>query len=276
VSGFTVVTPNYNMGAYLEWTILSVLANLSPEDEYYVVDGGSTDDSVRILERYSTHLSGWISERDRSYADAVAKGFARGSGELLCWVNSGDLLLKNALHHAKRELADDGVDFIYGDDLYVDEKNRVLRRSRADVTELFSYMLYGGWTPLQDACFWKRVTYERAGGINPTLKYAGDYDLFLRMSRVARCRYVPKIFSAFRRHDTQKSISGRQQYAAERTQCRRDVSEEIHAKRMLGLWARRTYYGAAVRIRHHVRDRLRQPTRLAGVDALTIECGRYS
>ncbi len=69
------------------------------------------------------------------------------------------------------------------------------------VLSLRRMMLYGGLTPRQEACFWRRSLYERVNGIDPTIQYAADYDLFLRMSSLGYCEYVPIIFSAFQKHE---------------------------------------------------------------------------
>jgi len=275
VSRFTIVTPNYNMGEYLEETIKSVLTNLSTGDEYYVVDGGSTDCSLEVLQKYGKNLTGWVSEADESYADAVYKGFATGKNEYLCWINSGDLLLLGALRQARLELDRNDSDFIYGDDVYIDEQSRVLKTSHADVLNLFDYMLYAGWTPLQDACFWKRSLYDRVGGMNRALKYAGDYDLFLRMSRLGNSRYVPILFSAFRRHEKQKSIACEDQYAKERDICRSSLVREIRGENTSRYWVNRIGYSISIRIRHHIFEKLRNRDHLLGADATSLECGRH-
>ena len=118
---FTIVTPNFNMGRYLVATIESVLCNLRPGDEYFIVDGGSSDESVNIIRAYESRITGWISEPDKGYADAIAKGFKRGSGELLAWINSSDLLLPGALDCARRLLVNPTLDLIFGDDYHIDE-----------------------------------------------------------------------------------------------------------------------------------------------------------
>jgi glycosyltransferase involved in cell wall biosynthesis len=205
------------MSAYLEETILSVLNNLSAGDQSIVIDGGSTDGSVDIIKSYEKQLTGWVSEPDRGYADALAKGFTRATGDIFCWINAGDLLLPGALDSARKALDETGVDMIFGDDFYIDEDTRVISFSRGYVRDLRNAMLYGGWTPLQDACFWKRNLYEKVGGIDVGLTYAADYDLFLRMAIQGKCQYVPVAFSAFRRHHGQKSISGSDAYHSERT-----------------------------------------------------------
>ncbi len=251
---FSIVTPNYNMARFLPETIESVLANLQPGDEYFVVDGGSTDGSVDIIQQYSPHLTGWISEPDEGYADALDKGFRRCTGAFLCWINSGDLLLKGALRSAREALTRTGADLIFGDDVYIDEQSRVISHSRGHVRSLKYMMLYGGWTPLQDACFWRRSLYERIGGINPKLKYAADYDFFLRASWAGQCVYVPTVFSAFRRHRSQKSITGSVHYELERQFCRKRMLSRLNVS-AAQRFAFESVYWFAVRWRYHVARR---------------------
>lgn len=254
---FSVVTPNLNMASFLRETIESVLVNLRPGDEYFVMDGGSTDGSVEVIREYEDRLTGWVSEKDEGYADAVAKGFSRATGDVLCWVNAGDLLLGGALRAAAAALEETGADLVFGDDLCIDEGGRVLSHSHSDVRSLRFSMLFGGWTPLQDACFWRRDLYERVGGLDRALRYAADYDFFLRASCGGRCVHVPRIFSAFRRHEGQKSVKGAAAYEAERQACRRRAL----AREGVSLAARLAFEPAAwtvVRWRQHVRRRVRR------------------
>src|SRR5690349_7665396 len=188
----SVVTPSFNMKRYLPGTIESVLKNLQPGDEYFIIDGGSSDGSVEVIRGYEKHLHGWLSEADNGYADAICKGFARATGDVLCWINCGDLFLAGALNAARAALQVSSADLIFGDDFYIDEQDLVIFFSRGEVKDLKNAMLYGGWTPLQDACFWRRELYQRVGGIDPQLKYAADYDLFLRMALSGNAVYLPK------------------------------------------------------------------------------------
>lgn len=147
---FSIITPNYNMGNYLEETIESVLDNLQKEDEYFVIDGGSTDNSVEIIRKHEKYLSGWISETDRGCADAISKGFKKSTNTFQCWINSGDLLLKGSLEKSRGALTEMDVDMIFGDNVYIDEEGRVIKHSSGFIRSLRKMMLYGGWTPRQD------------------------------------------------------------------------------------------------------------------------------
>ncbi len=248
---FSVVTPNLNMAGFLSETIESILANLEDGDEYLVIDGGSTDGSVDIIRTYANRLTGWKSEPDRGYADAVAKGFAQTSGDLMCWVNCGDLLLKGALAAAREAIDRTETELIFGDNVLIDDRGQVLAQGRADTRNLRRMMLYGGWTPQQEACFWRRDLYERAGGLNVSLPLAADYDFFLRAACAGRCSYVPIVFSAFRRHANQKSIASRGRYEAERQACRRRMLARQGVS-SLNAFVCSTCFWWLGRMRHHV------------------------
>jgi glycosyltransferase involved in cell wall biosynthesis len=269
----SVVTPSFNMAPYLEDTITSVIGNLRPGDEHFVIDGGSTDGSVDIIRCYEHSLTGWASETDAGYADALAKGFARASGDILCWINAGDMYLAGALDEARKQFAGD-LDMIFGDDFYIDEDNRVLFYSRGWVPDLRMATLYGGWTPLQDACFWRRDLYQSLGGIDRSLQYAADYDLFLRMALAGRTGYVPLAFSAFRRHVGQKSISGAGAYDVER---KRVQAREISAYRSAPVL--KLFYRGINRLAMSARARLgplawRRPD-LVGRRVTSLPCAGY-
>ncbi len=269
----SVVTPCFNMAPYLEDTITSVIANLRPGDEYFVIDGGSTDGSVDIIRRHEGGITGWVSETDTGYADALVKGFSRASGDILCWINASDLYLSGAFN-AVRQLLTRDLDMIFGDDFYIDVNSRVLSYSRGWVPDLRIATLYGGWTPLQDACFWRRGLYEGIGGIDRSLQFAADYDLFLRMALAGRTGYVPLTFSAFRQHSGQKSISGSVAYQEERRQVRAREIRAYKSGRVL-----KALYRGLNRTAMSARARLgplvwRRPD-LVGSLVTELPCGSY-
>lgn len=267
---FSIVTPNYNMGCYLKETIESVLQNLRTGDEYFIVDGGSTDESVEIIRSYEKHLTGWISERDKGYADALSKGFKRSNGAFQCWINSGDLLLKGTLDKAREMLIRTGADMVFGDDLYIDEHGCVIKHSSGSVRSLKKMMLHGGWTPLQDACYWRKSLYDHIGGIYPNMRYAADYALFLRMSCTGHCEYVPIVFSAFRKHYGQKSIAGESSYRQERETFRKYILCNEKLPLVKRVWLSLAYH-TNTKWRVHISKHLRKSYIPIGASVSNLE-----
>lgn len=111
----SIVTPSYNQAEFLERTIFSVLNQNYPKLEYIIIDGGSTDGSVEIIKKYDKYLTFWVSEKDNGQADAIRKGFARATGEILAWINSDDTYLPGTfLKVAKAFIKNPKVDLIFG------------------------------------------------------------------------------------------------------------------------------------------------------------------
>lgn len=271
---FCVVTPNFNMSSYLPETIESVLSNLGPNDRYYIIDGGSTDESVNVLAAYVGRLSGCISERDRGYADAVDKGFAMANTEFQCWLACGDLMLAGALDKARSLFTETDADMIFGDDFYIDESSRVLGYSRGVCSDLRAAMIYGDWTPLQDACFWRSDLYKLVGGLDVSLRNAADYDLFARFSVSGVTRYVPIAFSAFRRHDGQCSIANGDAYRAEKERVRRRLVAESKESGIRKVMSRLRHF-LAVRWRSRVQHKLWDLPALHGRHVTDLSSAQY-
>ena len=271
---FLIVTPNYNMGKYLKKTIESVICNLRPGDQYFIIDGGSTDASIDIICSYEKHLTGWVSEPDQGYSDALSKGFGKVHSEYMCWINSGDLLLYGALDEARSRLSLSNADMIFGDDFYIDEDDKIIFHSYGKIRSLKNMMLYGGWTPLQDACFWKRKLYDAVGGLDVRLTHAADYDLFLRMSMAGQCKYAPIVFSAFRKHEGQKSIQRRMEYNRERNRCR---MEALHRHNCLWIVSKflTIYHWIAVRVRSRMLQIIYKSKRHTGESIHHFSCRSY-
>ena len=119
----SIITPSYNQANFLETTISSVLEQDYPRIEYIIADGGSTDGSLEIIQRYASRLGWWVSERDKGQADALNQGFTHAQGEVLAYLNSDDTYQPGAVAEAVAFLqAHPQVGMVYGDANFIDSE----------------------------------------------------------------------------------------------------------------------------------------------------------
>ena len=207
---FSIITPSYNQGAFIERTIRSVLAQEGDfELEYLVVDGGSTDETVAILRRYEGRLR-FVSEPDRGQSDAINKGFARTTGDVVAWLNSDDLYVPGALAAVAEGLRTSGARWCFGQCRIIDENDREIRAGIKRYKEWHGRhytrrrLFTKDFIP-QPATFFRREILEHAGGLNPESHLAMDYDLWLRFARIAEPLFIPHDLAAFRWYLASKS-----------------------------------------------------------------------
>ncbi len=202
----SIVTPSYNQAPFLEQTIQSVLAQDYPNIEYLIVDGGSTDGSLEIIQRYTEHLAWWISEPDQGQTDALNKGFARASGEILAWINSDDTYLPNAVTEAVAYLqAHPQAGMVYGDAHLIDRRGEVIGKFPARQTDY--RRLRRGYVHIpQQASFFRANLWEKVAPLDPTFYFAMDYDLWVRLARISELHYHPRLWANFRLHQAGKSV----------------------------------------------------------------------
>ncbi len=204
----SIVTPSFNQAKYLEATIQSVLGQDYPNLEYIIVDGGSTDGSLDIIHSYQDQLAWWISEPDQGQTDAINKGFTRARGDILAWLNSDDTYQPGAVTEAVSYLrANPEVGLVYGDTKFIDAGGRVIGQFNAKQTDYRRLRRGGVYIP-QQAAFWRGALWRQVGPLDPSFYFAMDYDLWVRLARVAEIRYLPgKYWANFRLHDDAKTIA---------------------------------------------------------------------
>lgn len=202
----SIITPSFNQAAFLEETMLSVLSQDYPNLEYLVVDGGSQDGSLEIIQKHAHRLAWWVSEKDQGQTDAINKGFAHAKGEILAWLNSDDTYLPGAISQAVAFLQKyPKVGLVYGDANLIDQQSRIIGKFPARQTDY--QRLRQGYVHIpQQAAFFRADLWRKVGPLDPSFYFAMDYDLWVRIARLAPILYTPQLWANFRLHDSGKSV----------------------------------------------------------------------
>jgi glycosyltransferase involved in cell wall biosynthesis len=202
----SIITPSFNQAHFLEETIQSVLSQDYPNLEYLIVDGGSTDGSLEIIRKYQHRLAWWVSEKDQGQTDAINKGFSNAKGEILAWLNSDDTYLPGAVSEAAAFLQDHPeAGMVYGDANLIDAQGEILGHFPAKQTDY--QRLRRGFVHIpQQASFFRADLWQKVGPLDPTFYFAMDYDLWVRLSRLAPLCYYPRLWANFRLHSSGKSV----------------------------------------------------------------------
>lgn len=220
----SVVTPTFNSEAYFRETILSVIHQSGDfEIEYIVKDGGSTDKTKEIFDKYDHQIRSkafpiscrgvsmrWESRADKGMYSAINKGFALATGDVFCWINSDDIYLPGALSRVAQIMTSlPKVQWCKGITSYLDDQSNLTKRG-----DLFLYSqalirkgIYGVGLPFiqQDSVFWRRELWHKQGPIDENLKLAGDYYLWHKFAEVTPLYCFNQEVSMFRRRSGQLS-----------------------------------------------------------------------
>ena len=223
----SIVTPSYNQARFLSETLASIHGQGYPELDHVVIDGGSDDGSVEIIEAWQDSLSSWVSEPDDGQYDAINRGFARTSGEVMAWLNSDDLYVPGALRLVGEVFAAfPEVEWLTSQYQIVWDEAGAARSCQAlpgmssEALLQGQYLTGGPWHAVgvvqQESTFWRRSLWDRAGGsTDATMNYAGDFDLWARFARHAPLYTLAAPIGGFRRHAAQKTADGVASYFEE-------------------------------------------------------------
>ncbi|MBN1303043.1 MAG: glycosyltransferase [Anaerolineales bacterium] len=203
----SIVTPSFNQASFLEATLNSVLEQDYPHLEYLIVDGGSTDGSREIIEKYADHLAWWVSEPDQGQTDAINKGFAHAQGDILAWLNSDDTYKPGAITAAVNFLQENPeVGLVYGSADYINEQGIPIGQFPAAQTNL--RRLRQGYVHIpQQSAFFRANLWKQVGPLDPTFYFAMDYDLWVRLASVSKIQHVKQNWANFRMHRVTKSMA---------------------------------------------------------------------
>jgi len=200
----TLVTPSYQQAVYLEETLRSVLLQNYPALEYLVLDGGSTDGSAAIIERYAPHLAYRQSRKDGGQADAINQGFARATGEIVGWLNSDDFLLPGALFAVAEAFRRTQAEIVYGDAFEYFEDDHSLQYWQGYWVRP-EFLQFGGVLP-SHATFWRRAIHVPLWS---ELNCNVDGELWQRLVPGHRLHYLPLPLAVCRIHGESKSAAAR-------------------------------------------------------------------
>jgi glycosyltransferase involved in cell wall biosynthesis len=203
----SIVIPSFNQGQFIEQTITSILGQNYSNIELIIIDGGSTDQTKAVIEKYSDFISHYVSEPDRGQADAINKGFRLAKGDIFAWLNSDDMYLPCTLLKVANILgASSEPKLLYGGCLYFVESQPYASgflppKFEREVLRYCDYIV-------QPSTFWSRSLWEKTGELNELYHYVLDWDWFIRASHI--CDFIPvqDYLSIYRQHDNHKSGTG--------------------------------------------------------------------
>jgi glycosyltransferase involved in cell wall biosynthesis len=211
----SIVTPSYNQASFVGDTIRSVLEQEYPNLEYFVFDACSTDGSIDVIKQFSDKLTYWISEPDKGQSHAINKGWKMSSGEILGWLNSDDMLAPGALLKVAESFSlNRNLGIVYGDWIFID-RNGVRLFDGIGAQTGFRRLLANGQIGYiaQPASFYASGLVRKIGFLDEHLHLAMDYDLLVRLSRIAPIKYINVPLALFRLHgDTKTSTRAKQHW----------------------------------------------------------------
>ncbi len=207
---------------YIENTILSVLSQNYPNLEYIVVDGGSTDTTMTIVNKYTDQIHRIICEPDNGMYDAITKGFSIATGDIIAWLNADDryfpwtLKTVGTIFQSNKQ-----IDWISGLSAYIDENDYITSiyphagsKSQKAISQGWCREGIYGYLQ-QEGMFFRKSLYEKSGGLDITLKYAGDFDLWMRFATFAELYFLNIPLSAFMKRSQSLSSAGKDRYNTE-------------------------------------------------------------
>jgi glycosyltransferase involved in cell wall biosynthesis len=203
----SIVTPSFNQGAYIEKTIRSVLLQGYPNIEYIIMDGGSTDDTLRIIRKYEHWLTFWVSEKDNGQSAAINKGFTKATGTIFGWLNSDDFFMPGALRNIAHYAAQNPhAGAFAGASQTVNVQGKIIRNDLPDDVTFYGILQNHGKI-CQACCLFTRDMFRECKGVDESLFIAMDLDLWLKIAQRAEIVKIKEHVATDLYHDQAKTVN---------------------------------------------------------------------
>ena len=207
----SIVTPSYNQADFLEETILSVINQRYKDLEYIIVDGGSTDQSKEIIEKYRSHLFWYVSEPDNGQADAINKGMSKATGEICAFINSDDLYLPGTLQLVEAFFSNNpDCEWVCGDTIFFGQNITPSYQYSRVPTRPVHGLIWEYHTP-QPGMFWRRRSLNVS--FDTSYNYCFDHDFYMRLLLAGKkCVHLKHPVAAYRIHSTSKTFTSQNKF----------------------------------------------------------------
>lgn len=232
----SVVTPSFNQARFVEQTIRSVLDQGYRKLEYVIIDGGSTDGSLDIIEKYRPRLHYFVSEPDSGHGSALNKGFARTSGEIMGWINSDDMYLPWTFETVSEIFeAFPDVNWIVGLNTWWNDKGAMIATGYI-YNNIFDYLSGKFFGIQQESVFWRRSLWERAGGsIDESYRFMVDAELWTRFFMLDNLWHAGSVLSGYRMHAQNRGTRFQEECTAEVTRAINVMRQKCGTARLQGM-----------------------------------------
>lgn len=221
----SLVTPNYNGAKYLQETLDNIRSQGYPNLQHIVIDGGSTDESVAIIQKNESNLDYWVSEPDKGMYDAINKGFEHATGDIYCYLNADDLYTPGSLIKVAKAFQTNKFTLLTGDTELIGAESELLYQLRTPKMSVKQVEWLGRLPFNQQSCFWSASAHRAVGGFDTSYRLAADSKFFYAILQLSDVKWLhlPSFLGRFRLHDETLSHTQDEKHRLETVRMEKDM-----------------------------------------------------